>query len=69
MEDGGACSQLRSFAHCSLKDVLDLSWVAACADLGKVYNGTGSVERYVQPETAGVLLMVTLGTGAFQKPG
>lgn len=50
MEDGGACSQLRSFAHCSLEDVLDMSRVAAGADLGKVYNGTGSAERYVQPE-------------------
>lgn len=43
---------------------------AAGADLVKVYNGTvGSVERYTQADTAGVLLMVTLGTGASLKPG
>lgn len=42
MEDGGACSQLRSLAHCSLEDVLAVSRIAVGADLGKVYNGTGS---------------------------
>lgn len=34
MEDGGACSRLRSFTQCTLEDVLALSRAAAGADLG-----------------------------------